>query len=480
MHESSSQTDSASSSVPATSLVLHDQLLEKGLTPQASLRLAELLAKLTPEEAQRLLTGLPDGLIQTLLYDWDGLWARPSQLLPPGDWNTWLILAGRGYGKTRTGAETVRHFVETGKARRIALVAPTAADVRDVMVEGDSGLLSCCPPWFKAHFEPSKRRVTWKRGGREVARATLFSAEEPERFRGPQHDLLWGDEPASWLDPDEAWAQLQMGLRLGTKPRAVITGTPKPIELILRLLAEVKTGQTFVTRGNTYENSANLAANFLAQIGRLYGGTRLGRQEISGEVLEDIAGAIFNMKLVEKFRVERREDESTEQVAARLQLERIVVAVDPAQTSENRVDETGIIVEGLGADGHGYILEDGSLKGSPDKWAGEVSRLFHKWKASEVIAEVNVGGEMVSFTLRTIDSSLPVKTVRAMRGKAKRAEPIAALLEQGKIHLVGIHPKLEKQMAIFTGVNGRRDDRCDAMNWGLHDLIVDRQFVGFV
>jgi predicted phage terminase large subunit-like protein len=348
------------------------------------------------------------------------------------------------------------------------------------MVEGESGLLSVCPPWFKANFEPSKRRITWKRGGHEVARATLFSAEEPERFRGPQHDLVWGDEPASWLDPEEAWAQLQMGLRLGRKPRAIITGTPKPIELILRLLAEVATGQTFVTRGNTFENSANLAGNFLDQIQRLYGGTRLGRQEISGEVLEDVAGAIFNMVLIERFRIARRDDETAEEISKRLQLETIVVSIDPAQTSENKVDETGIIVEGVGADGHGYVLEDGSMRGSPDKWASQAARLFHKWRANRVVAEVNVGGEMVEFTLRTLDASLPVKTVRAMRGKAKRAEPIAALVEQGKIHLVGKHPKLEKQMTTFTGASGRRDDRTDAMNWGFHDLIVDKQFVGLV
>ena len=394
-----------------------------------------------------------------------------------------LFLVGRAMvptHNTRTGAETVRHLVETGQAKRIALVAPTAADVRDVMVEGDSGLLSCCPPWFKAHFEPSKRRVTWKRGGKEVARATLFSAEEPERFRGPQHDLLWGDEPASWLDPNEAWAQLQMGLRLGKKPRAIITGTPKPIELILKLLEEEKTGECFVTRGSTYENSANLAANFIEQITRLYGNTRLGEQEIRGGVLLDVQGAIFNMLAVAKYRVERGEAETPMELRARLKLTRIVVSVDPAQTSENKVDETGIIVEGLSEDGNAYILEDASMRGKPDEWARAVSHMFHRWGADEVVAEVNVGGEMVEFTIKTVDDQLPVKLVRAMRGKAKRAEPVAALLEQGKVRLVGSHPRLEKQMKVFTGVNGKRDDRCDAMCWGVHDLVVAREFVGFL
>jgi predicted phage terminase large subunit-like protein len=480
MPASSSPTSSASSSA-AELLHLPPQLTAAVIQDMAQEgRLRDLLQLLNPTELHQLLTSLPDALVQTLLYDWVGLWGRQSQLVPPGDWNTWLILAGRGFGKTRTGAETVRLFVEQGLAKRIALVAPTAADVRDVMVEGDSGLLSVCPPWFKAHFEPSKRRITWKRGGKEVARATLFSAEEPERFRGPQHDLVWGDEPASWLDPDEAWAQLQMGLRLGKKPRAIITGTPKPIDLILKLLEEEKTGDCYVTRGSTYENSANLAANFISQITRLYGNTRLGEQEIRGGVLLDVAGAIFNLVAVSKFRVPRREDELPAELAQRLNLVRIVVAVDPAQTSENRVDQTGIVVEGLSEDGHGYVLEDASMRGSPDEWARTVSRMFHKWGASEVIAEVNVGGEMVAYTMKTIDESMPVKAVRAMRGKAKRAEPIAALIEQGKIHLVGEFAALEKQMKVFTGINGKRDDRCDAMCWGFHDLIVGREYVGLV
>ena len=456
MPANSSQKSSRSSSeIEAQRAVIQDALLTAGLPLSGML---EQLRSLSPQELRELLTDLPDGLVATLLYDWE-MWARPSQLMPPGDWNTWLILAGRGFGKTRTGAETTRLAVERGFATRIALVAPTAADARDTMVEGESGLLATCPPWFKAHYEPSKRRVTWKRGGHEVARATLFSAEEPERFRGPQHDWGWGDEPASWPNADEAWAQLQMGLRLGKKPRFVMTGTPKPVDLIIKLM---KDARTFVTRGSTYENSANLAANFIEQIGRLYGNSRLGRQEIYADVLDAVAG-IFDMKAVEKYRVERAPE-----------LERIVIGVDPTQTSTGD-DETGIMVLGI-ADGHGYVLADESLKGSPDAWASAVSKAFHFWQAESVVAEVNVGGEMVEFTLRTVDESLPVKTVRAMRGKAKRAEPIAALFEQGKIHLVGSHPKLEKQMRTFTGINGKRDDRTDAMCWGFHELMVTPAF----
>lgn len=467
MPASSSPRSSASSSswrqwLPSGALqVLEDRALERGLPTGP--RLHHLLKLLTTAELGALLEALPDSAVASFLFDWEEVWARDSQLLPAGDWNTWLILAGRGFGKTKTGAETTRLAVERGQATRIALVAPTSADARDTIVEGESGLLASCPPWFKAHYEPSKRRVTWKRGGHEVARATLFSAEEPERFRGPQHDWVWGDEPASWPDAEEAWAQLQLGLRLGRRPRAVITGTPKPVPLILKLM---KDPRTVVTRGNTYENSANLAASFLEQIGRLYGDTRLGRQEIFAEVLEDMPGAIFDMKKVEEHRV----------ATAPAQFARIVVAVDPAQTSERGVDETGIVVVGLGTDGHGYVLDDATLKGSPDEWASEVAKKFHAWQADSVVAEVNVGGEMVEFTLRTVDDSLPVKTVRAMRGKAKRAEPIAALFEQGKVHLVGKFERLERQMRTFTGVNGKRDDRTDAMCWGLHELMVTPAF----
>lgn len=464
MPASSSQRSSPSSSLspvfpPEVVAVLKDRALEHGLPANA--RLHHLLKLLNPAQQQALLGDLPDTAVQMFLYDWEGVWARDSQLLPTGDWDTWLLLCGRGFGKTRTGAETVRLAVENGWARRIALVAPTAADARDTMVEGESGLLAACPPWFPAHYEPSKRRVTWKRAGREVARATLFSAEEPERFRGPQHDFVWGDEPASWPDAEEAWAQLQLGLRLGARPRSVITGTPKPVKLILQLM---KDRRTHVTRGSTYENP-HLAASFYQQIATLFGSSRLGRQEIFAEVLEDMPGAIFDLALVEKFRVERAPE-----------LSRIVVAVDPTQASDKGADETGIMVVGRGVDGHGYVLEDCTVKGSPEQWARAVALSFHRHQAESVVAEVNVGGEMVEFTLKTVDDSLPVKTVRAMRGKAKRAEPIAALFEQGKIHLVGRFPKLEQQMKTFTGVNGRRDDRTDAMCWGFHELMLGSAF----
>ena len=389
-----------------------------------------------------------------LLYDWEGMWARDSQLLPAGEWFTWLILAGRGFGKTRTGAETIRYLVESGQAKRIALVAPTSADARDTMVEGESGILAVCPPWAKPKYEPSKRRVTWPNG----ARASLFSAEEPERLRGPQHDTLWGDEPASWVDEGKAaWDNAVMGLRLG-RPRAIITGTPKPVKLVLELLKDAK---THVTRGSTFENSANLAASFIDQVTRTYLGTRLGRQEIYAEVLTDIAGALFSMEHVDRNRV-----------AAAPELERVVIAIDPAPTSESGSDETGIMAVGKGSDGHGYVLQDHSLKGSPDEWARAAVKAYHQHQADRIVAEINCGGEMVETVLRSIEPDIPFTPLRAMRGKAKRAEPIAALYEQGKVHHVGEHERLEKQMRVFTGINGRRDDRTDALCWGLHELLV--------
>jgi predicted phage terminase large subunit-like protein len=414
----------------------------------------------SPEVRKGLFEGLPDAAIEVLLYDWVGIWARDSQLLPAGEWETWLILAGRGFGKTRTGAEAVRHLVESGRAKRIGLIAPTSADARDTMVEGESGLLAVCPPWFKPRYEPSKRRVTWPNG----VRATLFSAEEPERTRGPQHDVLWGDEPASW-DSREVWDNALMGLRLGDRPISIVTGTPKPVPMVLDLLKDPK---CHVTRGSTYDNAGNLAAAFVDQVRRLYEGTRLGRQELHAEVLTDMPGALFTQALIDEARV----------LSVPGDLERIVVTIDPAPTSDSGSDETGILVVGK-REGHAYVLADYSMRGTPDQWGRAAIKAYHTHHAERVVAEINCGGDMVENVLRGIDDSIPFKAVRAMRGKAKRAEPVAALYEQHRVHHVGIaerFDKLEKQMRVFTGVNGRRDDRTDALCWGVHELVVESGF----
>lgn len=461
--------------------VAADQLREqhpRGELP-ASTRLHHLLQLLQPEQRVELFSSLPEEFLQVALYDWRGIWARDSQLIPPGAaWEVWLILAGRGFGKTRTGAETVRDLVESGAAKRVAMIAPTAADARDTMVEGESGLLAVCPPWNRPKYFPSKRRVVWPNG----ARATLFSAEEPERGRGPQHDLAWGDEPASWPSK-ELWDNIAMGLRLGKRPISVVTGTPKPVPMVLDLMKDPK---TFVTRGSTFENSGNLATSFVDQVRRIYAGTRIGRQELEAEVLEDMPGALFAQMLIDFLRVK---------VAP--QLDRVAIAVDPPRASDEGSDEAGIVAIGSGqapsglpaeaaakTEGpHGYVLADYSRRGTPDEWGRAAVRAYYTHKADVLVAEINAGGEMVEAVIRGIDPTVNFRPVRAMRGKAKRAEPVSALYEQYKIHHVGDHEnlaKLEKQMRVFTGKPGKRDDRCDALCWGFHELLVDRAFIGLV
>ena len=369
------------------------------------------------------------------------------------------MLAGRGFGKTRTGAELVRARVAAHTARRIALVAPTAADARDVMVEGESGLLAIAPPWDRPLYEPSKRRLTWPNG----AVATTFSADEPERLRGPQHDFAWCDELAAWRYP-QAWDMLMFGLRLGEDPRAVVTTTPRPTRLIHALIADPK---VVVTRGRTGENRANLAPAFLAQIVRRYQGTRLGRQELDAEILDDLPGALWQRGLIEAARVN-----------ATPNLQRVVVAIDPAAASHEHADETGIIVAGRGENGQGYVLADASGHYAPAQWARVAIAACAAHGADRIVAEVNNGGEMVEATLRMVAPGAPFGAVRASRGKAARAEPVAALYEQGRIHHVGVLAALEDQMCAFTSdfdrsAAGFSPDRVDALVWALSELLVE-------
>lgn len=391
-----------------------------------------------------------------LAYDWT-FWARPNQLPPPGDWRVWLLLAGRGFGKSRTGAEWIKEQVETGKCSRLALVAPTAADARDVMVEGESGLLSVCAPWNRPTYNSSLRRVTWPDG----RIATLYSADEPERLRGPQHDGAWVDELGSWRYP-EAWDMLMFGLRLGTDPRVVVTTTPRPIPIIKRLVADE---HCVVTRGSTYDNLVNLAPDFVRQIVARYEGTRLGRQELMAEILEDVPGALWTLPQIEALRVPQASE-----------LVRVVVAIDPAATANEDSDETGIVVAGRGRDGQGYVLADVSVKASPDGWGRRAAVAYQDFAADRVVYEANLGGDMVKHVLKTVDPRLPLRDVHASRGKRTRAEPIAALYEQGRIHHVGVHRKLEDQMCSWNPDDPRMDspDRMDALVWALTDLMLDR------
>jgi len=401
-----------------------------------------------------LISSLTDDEALALLYDWR-FWARPAQLPPPGEWTIWLLMAGRGFGKTRTGAEFVRAEVEAGRARHVAIVAPTAADARDVMVEaGDSSILRVSPPWFEPHYEPSKRRLTWPNG----ATATIYSADEPDRLRGPQHDLAWADEVAAWRRP-EAWDNLMLGLRAGPRPRCIVTTTPKPVRIIRDLVSRV--GRDVVlTRGSTYENAPNLAPAFLAEIVSRYEGTRLGRQEIEGELLDDTPGALWQRTRIDELRVKEAPE-----------LVRVVVAVDPAATSTEGSAETGIIVAGRGVDGHGYVLADRSCRMRPAGWGERTLIAFDEFRGDRIVGEANNGGEMVEHVIRTIRPGIPYKAVHASRGKRIRAEPISALYEQGKVHHVGHFPELEDQLCNWVpeGVDWS-PDRLDALVWALTEL----------
>ncbi|MGR3524848.1 MAG: DNA-packaging protein [Paracoccaceae bacterium] len=384
---------------------------------------AERLAALPKSEQEAFLSSLTDAEAEALLYDWRGFNARPDQIAPDGDWDIWLALAGRGWGKTRTGAEWIREQVEAG-AKRIALVAETAADARDVMVEGESGLLSLYPPSDRPLYEPSKRRVTWANG----AVATLFNATEPDQLRGPQFDCAWSDEIAKWRYARESWDQLQFGLRLGAHPRQMVTTTPRPIELV-KAIVSGQEGKVVVTRGRTMDNASNLAAPFLRKIKAKYEGTRLGRQELDAEILGDLPGALWSLNQIETYRTRVQPDS----------MGRVLVAVDPAVTHNEDSDEHGIIVGGLtGQDA--VVLHDGSLQGTPLDWARRAISLHDSYNADGVVVEVNQGGDMVAQTLRSVRPNINVIEVRASRGKHIRAEPIAALYEQGRIRHIGAFP----------------------------------------
>lgn len=422
------------------------------------MHLFEELTNLKPDELKKIIDGMSQVEALAILYDWE-IWAREKQL-PPDDWGfIWLILAGRGFGKTRTGAETVRKLVETGQVERVALVAPTAGDARDVMVEGKSGILSVSRPDFMPDYQPSKRKLEWPNG----AVAFTYSAEEPERLRGPEHDFAWCDELAAWKYPADTWDMLMFGLRLGANPRVIVTTTPKPIPLIRKIVGDPA---THITRGSTYENEANLAPSFMQQVREKYEGTRLGRQELYAEILDDVPGALWNRGMLEELRVKEAPE-----------LTRVVVAIDPAVSSGENSDETGIIVAGIGVDGHGYILDDRTCRDTPRGWARRAINAYREYMAQRVVAEVNQGGDMVEHTLRMVDPNVPYKAVRASRGKRTRAEPVAALYEQGRVHHVGSLAQLEDQMCLFTPDNqfNESPDRVDALVWALTELIVEPQ-----
>jgi len=396
----------------------------------------------------------------SLRHDWT-LWARQNQL-PPNEscseagWRVWLVLAGRGWGKTRTGAEFIRAKVESGAARRIALVGETWADIRDVMIEGDSGILNCSLPWNRPHFESSKRRLTWPCG----AQAFAFSAVEPDQLRGPQFDCAWADEIAKWHKPN-AWVNLLFSLRLGDNPQIIATTTPRSLKWLKDLSERHDTVCTF---GNTYENALNLPAAFLGEIISRYEGTRVGRQEIHAEFLENVEGALWSRALLEKQTV----------VKPREAFDRIIVAIDPSVSAKGLGDETGIIVVGKLKD-TAYVLGDYSLKQSPLNWANKAVEVYHKYQADRVIVEANQGGDLLNQLLQSVDATLPIKPVYATRGKVVRAEPVAALYEQGRVfHVPGLS-RLEDQLCSYNGA-GKSPDRLDALVWGITHLMLNSPY----
>ncbi|MBB3981493.1 phage terminase large subunit-like protein [Sphingobium fontiphilum] len=430
----------------------------------------EWLAAQPPEERERLLAGLDAAAAERLAHEW--AWtARPEQMAPPGDWSTWLMMAGRGFGKTRAGAEWVRGIAEQDGKARIALVAASLHEARSVMVEGASGLLAIAPWWNRPAFAPALRRLIWPNG----AMATLFGAADPEALRGPQFSHGWADEIAKWPHGEAAWDNLMMGMRLGRRPRVVATTTPRPVPLVRALMARAaatEAGDVVATRGRTGDNMAHLAPDFLTRMMKYYGGTRLGRQELDGELIEEIAGALWSRALIERCRAAHVAGLAD----AGALLVRVVVGVDPPAGIGR--DACGIVVAGQDADGRGYVIADASVEGlGPEGWARAVAGAAAAHGADRVIAEANNGGAMVESVLRAAEANLPVRLVHATRGKVARAEPIAALYEVGRVMHLGAFPMLEDQLCGFVSGGGyqgpgRSPDRADALIWALSEIML--------
>ena len=453
-------------------------MLEINSTSDLTKSRAELLAALPKDQRSSLLSDLTLQEIDALNFDWK-FWGRPEQFAPefaPNGlpWNTWLILAGRGFGKTRTGAEFIRDMVcgstplSRGKWKHIALIAETAADARDVMVgQGkavgeSSGLLQVHRSAWMPKYTVSKRRLEWPNG----AIASVFNATEPDQLRGPQFDGAWCDELAKWRYARETWDNLQFGMRTGAHPQAVVTTTPRPILLLKELINDTTTA---ITRGSTKRNLANLAPAFIKAVYKKYEGTRLGRQELDAELLEDVQGSLWKRANIEATRVRLGDIPD---------LIRIVVAIDPAVSTEDGSNETGIVVVGLSENGHAWVLDDNSDVFSPTEWATEAIALYNNRRADRVVGERNNGGDMIESTLRAIDANVAYTSVWASKGKFIRAEPVSALYEQGRVHHVGAFTKLEDQMCAFTAdfdraTMGYSPDRLDALVWAITELLVE-------
>jgi phage terminase large subunit-like protein len=433
--------------------------------------LMETLASLSPEERASVLSDVD---LDALVWDWSA-WARPEQVAPEGDdWNIWLVLAGRGFGKTRLASEWVREqakYTNQGQVR-FALVARTAADVRDVIVEGESGIINVSPPSERPHYEPSKRRLTWPNGNT----ATLFTADEPDSLRGPQFTHAWGDEIAAWRQtPDAAgmtaFDNLRVGTRLGAKPKILVTTTPKRVPILYKLIEESKLekavgSKVIITKGSTMDNAGNLSGSYLDTIMGVYEGTSLARQELYGEMLDDMEGTMWSMEMIEASR------QGVMPPKAPLR----VIGVDPS-VAENPRDECGIVVCASTADRdlykrHAWVLEDASILGSPEVWASKVVEMARRW-GCPVVAEVNQGGALVRNAINAIDPNVKVLEVHSKHGKALRAEPTVLAYEQGRVHHIGYLPDLESQMTTWIpGETRKSPDRVDALVHALTALMI--------
>jgi phage terminase large subunit-like protein len=423
---------------------------------------AAQLAQLPHDQRRAALEGMSAADLAALEWHWP-FWARPDQLPPEGNWRTFLLLGGRGSGKSRASAEWVRAEMEAGRRRQLGAIGPTADSIRRVMVEGPSGLLAVCPPWCRPTYEPSTRRVVWPSGGI----VHLFSAEEPDRLRGPNLDAFWADEVTSWANAADVWDMLQMALRIpgpqGHPPCGIVSTTPKNQPLLKAIMAAPS---TVISRARTSDNAANLDASTLGYLNEKYAGTRLGRQELDAELLQDLESALWSRTLLDATRIRRADAPD---------MRRIVVAIDPPGGSARSNAECGIVVAGIGPDRHGYVLADLSGRMSPEKWARTAVNAYHGWRADRIVAEQNFGGAMVESTIKSVDPLVPIKMVVASRGKQIRAEPIAALYEQHRVHHVGEFPQLEDQMTGWDPAeSGPSPDRVDALTWACTELMSGR------
>ena len=413
------------------------------------------LAQKSKKERDEILSNLSKEKLLNFKYDWQ-VRARPEQKTPTVEFTFWLVMAGRGWGKTRTATEWIIEQVRKGYTK-LGLVGPTASIVRDIMIEGDSGILTISRPDFFPLYEPSKRKLTWPNG----AVAHLYSAEEPDRLRGSQYQKMWAEELAVWKYP-EAWDMAKLSLRIGANPQAVISTTPKPKRVIRELINDKN---CVVSGGPTFDNRQNLSESFLRTIVDKYEGTTLGQQEIYAILLEELPDALWQRAVIANNRVS---DINLDELV------RIVVGIDPAGTGKETSSETGIMVCGVDSNLEGYVIDDLSCRKRPKGWASIAIKAYYRYKADRIIAEVNFGGDMVESVIRNVDKNVSYKSIYASRGKRARAEPVSALYEQGRIHHVGVFKDLEDQQCNFTPETKTSPDRIDALVWCFTDLIINR------